>query len=308
MSDSIDFQPISATPPPSNIDFQPIDETPTIVKKGPGVISKFLFGDPNSQVNDLDISNPLTTISDAAKKAGGYIAEKGGEIFPNHPNIAAGVGTAVSVLPDLGMMMSGPSALKASTNPIARGLMNTPEELGPEFQSGAEDAGISGNLPEQRGAVARFPQPERIVPTPQPKPMTPAQTLPSVPPTSYPRDPSALVNFAKTRMDTFGDKLSPQELSDYKTMLGNVLDKSFNPNSPAGAIATQVKNQASELLNNAIPGRAGLNQAYGISKATNPDWGSMASYLVKKIGWLPVQIALGQAGVKGLADLFDSNR
>lgn len=53
-----------------------------------------------------------------AQKAGEYVAEKGGEMFPNHPMAAAGAGTAVAMAPTIASMvvpgaMARPRLLKA---------------------------------------------------------------------------------------------------------------------------------------------------------------------------------------------------
>lgn len=181
-------------------------------------------------------------------------------------------------------LASGAKALLSrSESPLAQAIVNTPQEIGAKMKAGEQAVGITDRLPELRGAKPSFPKPEMNVPTKVPTPVVPAETVPSVPPQSYPRDPSTFVNSARARIDKFKSALSPQELSDYKRQLTTWLsDGTLNPRTPIGAIASQLKTDVTALHNAAIPGRAALNPVYGLSKTLHPDIvGALKDYATK---------------------------
>lgn len=189
------------------------------------------------------------------------------------------------------------TALGESSIPLLKALGKSPGELSPEFSTGNEAAGISEQLPVQRGAMARFPQPERIAPTKQPIPIAKAETLPSVPPVSYPRDPASFINFAQARIKAFGSRLSPQELNDYKDILSDIFNTGkIAHGTPQYAVASQLGTDVSGLHTAAIPGREALNATYGLSKTLHPDLVGPLFGLVKRFGKLAVASALAGAG------------
>jgi hypothetical protein len=164
------------------------------------------------------------------------------------------------------------NALNKSGSPLLRGLINSPKELSPEFQAGKEAVGIGTDLPERIGRKARFPEPELNVATKQPKPIAKAETLPGVSPVAYPKDTNAFLNFANARVKAFGNKLSPQELNDFKEITGEMFRKGeIVPGTDQYAVATKLQHQVTPLLNKAIPGRASLNKTYAISKTLHPN-------------------------------------
>lgn len=193
-----------------------------------------------------------------AQKEGEMIAEKGGEM--GYPKTAAAIGTGVSMIPEIATAITGFKGMGESDIPLIKGLMNTPEELSPEYDILHKAAGISKDLPIQRGNALRFPnmagQPSSI-----PPPFAPA-----ISPLSYAKDPNTLLNLARGRMEALADKLSPQELNDYKTLIGQMIDTGKIGAGKPLAIATQLKAQATELLNNRVQGLADLNKAYAIAK------------------------------------------
>lgn len=209
----------------------------------------------------------------------------------------AGTGYGVGQL--AGNIVKGAAALPRTT--LGRAILNSPEALGPEFRGGEKAAGISGDLPLRRGGTQKFPD---LAGQPS---LSPPVEAPMVAPLSYAKDTNSFLNQARARVQAFGDKLSPQELNDYKTELSNILG-STPPGTPQYAIASQLKTDVTALHNTAIPGREQLNAVYGLSKTLHPDIGGMVSTLIKKVGWLPVKIALGTAGAKGIENLFKANQ
>lgn len=190
------------------------------------------------------------------------------------------------------------TALGESTVPLLKALGKSPKELGPEFAAGNEAAGISDQLPVQRGSMARFPQPERIVPTKQPTPIAKAETLPSVPPVSYPKDPASFINFAQARIKAFGNRLSPQELNDYKAVIDDMMGTGkVASKTPQGAVASQLRTDATGLHTDAIPGREALNKTYGLSKTLHPDIVQGVKDFARDHG---IEALVGALGLKSL--------
>jgi hypothetical protein len=61
-----------------------------------------------------------------SNKEGEMIAEKGGTM--GYPKTAAAVGTGVSMIPQMGADFTVLQGLGSSSNPIVKGLMNSPQE------------------------------------------------------------------------------------------------------------------------------------------------------------------------------------
>lgn len=232
------------------------------------------------------------TIERLAPTLGEVIAEEGGKA--GYPRTAATVGTAISMAPELLVAGGGLKSLYESSNPIARAITTTPKELGPEFQAGEKAAGISGDLPVQRGAIARFPNMAGN-PSIQPPPQAPF-----VAPKSYPKDINSFINFARARVQAFGDKLTPQELDDYKTMLSTNIKamkvKGLAKTEPY-AIASQLQKDVTALHNSVIPGREQLNKVYALSKTIHPELGDWITDGVKKYGIKAIGAVLAGLGI-----------
>jgi hypothetical protein len=203
------------------------------------------------------------TLQTGFPKAGEAIAEsEGAEGYPK-AGVAAGMG--VSMIPALANTAIGLNSMYESDNPLIKGMVNTPKELSPEYDELHQAAGISKNLPVTGGRVARFPN-MAGQPSANPPPFAPA-----IAPINYPRDPNALLNFARARMEGLSDQLSPQELNDYRTLIGQMIDTGKVGSGAPLAAASQLRAQATDLLNNRVEGLADLNKAYAISKTVqNP--------------------------------------
>lgn len=193
--------------------------------------------------------------------AGEGVAEEFGRT--GHPAVGAAFGTAIQMAPEIIQAGTGLSNLYQSGNPIVKGLINTPQELGPEYEALDKSAGVSGKLPVQRGTIPKFPGLDGL-----PKNVPPPEA-PNVSPVSYPKDTNTYLNFVRDRLDSVGKNLSPQELADHKTILSNLMKK-MAVDGQAGtqvfAKAAQAQSDLTGLQNSAIPGRDSLNRAYGISK------------------------------------------
>lgn len=147
-----------------------------------------------------------------------------------------------------------------------------------------------------------------------------AQPLPSTVPTKYPDDPGTLINMANQRISEHGTNLTPQELSDMKTLIQTKMANGdipkFGPDGKMTQIfaqATQAQknisntlNQVAEpLLKNAqlpegtLPTRAGLNQAYSLASKQQAVMG-----YVKRYGLKGAEAGLGALGAKQLYDYF----
>jgi hypothetical protein len=161
--------------------------------------------------------------------------------------------------------LGGTGIVKAADSTIGQAILNSPKDLSPAYDALHESAGISKDLPVQRGAGLRFPnlagQPTSAPPT----------FAPAIAPLTYAKDPNTLLNIARGRMENLGDRLSPQELNDYKTLIGQMIDTGKVGAGKPLAMASQLRAQASELLNNRVEGLAELNKVYALStKLRNP--------------------------------------
>jgi hypothetical protein len=238
------------------------------VAKIPGLMDKISPMIPGfAEVSQVARPSEMASIAQKGHEffpeAGGNIAEELGRRGVN-PKIAASVALPVSIAPEIASSVMGINEIVSGPSTIAKAIRTAPKKLGPAFDAGERAAGISGDLPVQRGAMARFPKSEI-------DPVTPS----GVPtPKSYPKDLNSFLNFTKARVTAFGEKLSPQELDDYKTMLGTHLDamkaKGLAKTEPF-AIASKLRNQVTELHNMAIPGREELNKIYAISRKLHGD-------------------------------------
>lgn len=233
----------------------------------------------------------------AFPEAAGVIAEELGKRGID-PELAAGLATPVAIAPEIASSILGLGGMRTGTSTVARAIRTKPRDLGPVFQAGEKAAGISGDLPIQRGAVARFPIQERLAATKQPTPISPAQATPSVAPISYPKDPAAFINFANGRIRSFGKKLTPQEIDDTKTILTNMINEGkVARGTEPFALATKLRQEVTKLHNQVIPGREELNRVYSLSKKIHPDIGGWIADGLKRYGKDVVKAAIVATGV-----------
>ena len=317
MSQAIDFQPIDQP-----IDFQPLDQsqpsTPwyqqaaDMVNSAGNTIANSSVGQAIGKVGNVigqaaNVAAPLVAavtpgsgIPELAQKGAPAVAQAEGQAVSDYgqqkgyPMTGAAVGTGISMIPDAINAYAGVEGLHNVDNPVIKGLLNTPQELGPEYAALDAKAGVSGQLPIQRGSVPKFPgldgQPSNAPPT----------QAPNVAPISYPKDTNTSLNFVRNRIDGVGDNLTPQELSDHKTILSNLMGKMSTQgqgNTPVFAKAAQASSDVTDLQNANVGGRASLNTAYRVSKGLQG-----ATDAIKKYG----SKAVGVAGsVGGLGALYD---
>jgi hypothetical protein len=239
---------------------------------------------------------------DAAGQGTANILGKAG-----YPKAGAVLGTGISLAqPILGAATSLSSVMGDS--PIAQAIQNTPKDLGPRYQQLDQVAGISSDLPIQAGKAAKYPPPDLgPLASKAPRPVLSAEPLPSTTPQSYARDPSSFLNQASQRVNTFGDRLTPQELHDYKTILTNQINGGdVAPGTQAYAMAVKLRGQVSDLLNNAVPGRQELNQIYGYAKTIHEDLPAYLAKGIKEFGKASIVGALGYGGWKAASSIVGS--
>lgn len=252
-----------------------IDEASQPVKPVTSTRSKVRFIDEEQAKPSLldfigiaqDVApSPTTLIQRGLDAVAEKTAEFGGRM--GHPKMGAAAGTAISMAPELLGAGTTFAAMERSPSPLARAIRTTPEEFNAEFRAGEKAAGITDEVPVQRGAMARFPPVERVAPTKQPIPVEKAQPLPSVKPVSYPKDTPSFVNFAKARIRAFGNRLTPKEVDDYAKVATNTLDNLESKGmrkTPLFAAVSDLKTMAVNLRNEVVSGRADLNKAYKLS-------------------------------------------
>lgn len=218
-----------------------------------------------------------------------------------YPNTGAAIGTAIKLSPEILSAYTSLNGLYNSPSPIAQGITKTPQEIGQAMNAGEQAAGINPQLPVRSGTLARFPKtnPDVITVTPEGTAIpgsTPLNTVPDVVPTQYPKNTNALLNHIDNRITQFGDKLNPQELSDYKKILPEMFNKGeIVRGTPQYAMASRLSGQVGDLYNNAVPGRADLNAAYGVSKKLHPDLISPIQNYIQKYGKGALKEAIGYA-------------
>jgi hypothetical protein len=180
----------------------------------------------------------------------------GQKILENFGRVAGGYGLG---------SLAATGVVKAADSTLGQAILNSPKALSPQYDALHEAAGISKDLPVQRGTSLRFPN---LAGQPT---STPPTFAPAIAPLTYAKDPNTLLNIARARMEGLGDRLSPQELNDYKTLIGQMIDTGKVGAGKPLAMASQLRGQASDLLNNRVEGLAELNKVYALStKLRNP--------------------------------------
>jgi hypothetical protein len=226
------------------------------------------------------------TLSAGPQATGEAIAETGGEL--GYPKTGVALGAIPAMAP---YVLSGYAAMKglyASENPTLRGLLNTPQELSPQYSAQNKAIGVTRRVPQEGGKLPQFAQPEaQGLATKPPRPMVPAETLPEVVPTRLPSKPGDFLAYANQKLAQHGSKVNPQELMDWQVKLQTDMSNGVIPkiDKESGRITT-IYQQATDLLSRikgtfspiaeqrltgaelppgTIPTRAGLDKAYGIA-------------------------------------------
>lgn len=296
----------------------------------------------NSLIPSIPQGNPLQQVLGAARQTVGFPFRVGATIstLPDvlgqgasdigesagYPKTGAAVGTAIKMAPYVTLARVGWNAMQQSANPVVRGLVNTPQELSPQYTAQNKLIGISDRMPESLGGKTIFPNPYSNTLSTKPPPalnvdtniqsnLRGAEPLPSTTPMKYPSNNEVFVNYANKRL-AFGDKLNPQELSDIKYKAdGAITDAKdslrSNPSDKAAktllARASAIRSQSNTLLNQVasktlptenipsgtIPTRPGLNTAYGIA--------SRQKAIQDLIKSLPKYMGYGGGAIGGLA-------
>ena len=255
---------------------------------------------------------PGSGIPEMAQAAAPGIAQSEGQIASDaglaagYPKTGAAIGTGIAMIPDIAAAATTIPALKG-TGPLMKGLMTSPEELGPAMQAGEEAAGIdTGTLPVRRGTVMKFPGLDGL-PT-----NTPPPEAPNVAPSVYSKDTSTFLNTARQRVDSLGEEMQPQELADYRVILNNMIKGGeVKPGTKPYALASQLYTDTNSLFTQAVAGRADLNEVYKYAKIM-PSIGDALGGAVKKYGPRVVQgaLAIGGGGAvwEGIKHLFGGGK
>lgn len=241
------------------------------------------------------------TLSQGPEALGEAASNIGNDI--GYPKTGAAIGTAISMVPYAAGMVGGLNSLGSSSNPLVRGLVTAPEEIGAEMNVGEKSAGINPTmLPVRRGTIPKFPGLDGL-PT-----NTPPTEAPTVAPMVYPKDTATFLNFARSRVDSLGEQLQPQELADYRIILNNMIKGGeVKAGTKPYALASQLYTDTNSLFTQAIAGREELNQIYKYAKMM-PDIGDAIKLGIKKFGPLAVKGAFTAAGMgagwEGIKHLF----
>lgn len=157
-------------------------------------------------------------------------------------------------LPKLALSIASiPSGIKSlladSELPLLKSLGKSTQELGQEYNTQNEAIGVMRRVPPEGGENPRYTPPERIAPTRQPRPVVPAEPVPSNIPARYPSSPGDFMSYANGRLN--GPKpIVPQELMDWQVKLQTDLNNGTIPkiDTQTGRITT-IYQQATDLLN-----------------------------------------------------------
>jgi hypothetical protein len=212
-----------------------------------------------------------------------------------HPLVGAGIGTAIQMAPYVAGGIGAYKGINAIDNPVVKGLVNTPQELGPQYHALDEQAGVGEDLPVQRGTIAKFPG---LDGNPQNQP---PEQAPNIAPISYPKDTKTYLNFVRNRLDSMGQNMTPQELADHNTLLDDIMTAmkaKGQAHTKIFAKAAQAGSDITDLQNQNVPGRTDLNTAYGISKGQQGISNALTNYGKKAIQW-------GGPAIGGLSALYE---
>lgn len=267
-----------------------------------------------------DVANELSPANIVRRHTldplGEKVAEFGGK--HGHPLMGALSGTAIQVAPELLSTVLGVRGLYESTDPSIKGALNTTKELGEDYNAQNEAIGVSRRVPPEGGMKPRFNEFERVAATKQPKPVVPAEPVPSNIPARYPSKPGDFLSYANGRLSA-PKPIDPQELMDWQVKLQTDLSNGTIPKiDPTTGRITTVYQQAVDLLSrtknafNSVaesrlssaelpegvsPTRSGLNQAFGRA-ASRESVGNTAKKVAKGLFY-------GATGIGAVRSILD---
>lgn len=239
------------------------------------------------------------TLQVGPKVLGSATEEIGKEL--GYPTSGRLVGKAIEYAPLTYSGGQAISALRKSPSLMARVLTKSPKDLGPEFAAGEKLAGITDDLPVRSGFNPKLPKEIHGRPPKDLFDIAPYK------PQMYPKDTNSFLNFADKRIKTFGEKLSPQELDDYKDAIAEIFRKrEIVEGTKPFAKASKVLSNVTKLHNKAIGNREELNKAYGIIKTLRGGEKAKAiGSLIKKYGIKALEgLVLGGSGAYAAKKVF----
>lgn len=254
-----------------------------------------------------ELYDPAKKIHAAFPKVAGDISEYLGEKGVN-PKIAASATLPIAIAPEIVSAGMGLNEIANGTSNFSKAVRNTPKDLGEQYAAQNEVAKISGELPVRSGKLPGYPKSSADLGD-----LNTAKNMMLNPPNSYPKDPAAIINLAKNRIEAFGSDLTNQELNDYDSMLGNMIKLGRNTvekiaGKGAWGVLGETQGKVADLLSKGItaaidkvpywpenyePSREQLDQVYALSKKLR-----VAPEVAKKIwSYLGPKLRWGMIGV-----------
>jgi len=213
---------------------------------------------------------PWNKANAAYKRGIGSYAEWLGKHTSLEPAKIASATLPLAMAPELLGAITSWEGIHNTTNPTVKGLVNSPQELGPQYEAQNEAIGVTRRTPQEGGAKPAYPEPyqypsqlTKMKPTkfikgvpgpledtgqtiPRLKPQIPAESLPSTVPIRYPSKPGDFMTYANNRLQ-FGSQLDPQELMDWQVKLQTDMSNGAIPKFDPNGKITTVFQQASDL-------------------------------------------------------------
>jgi hypothetical protein len=282
---------------------------------------------------------PWNKVSQVFPYLGGKVAEEYTSMGLD-PKIAAMLGTPLAIAPAIAGTALSLEGLHNAPSPTVKGLMNTPQELGPEYEAQNKAIGVTRRIPQEGGAKPTFNSPYQNTLSTKPPRALPvgvdpetgiqsnligAEPLPSNVPIRYPSKPGDFMAYANNRLK-FGTQLDPQELMDWQVKLQTDMNnpsaipkfQTDNFGNPTGKLTT-IYQQASDLNNRiqqtfnqiAEPRLVGADlpegtmpTRSGLNQAARVSYGQQnLQNALKKGGKVARWIGEGGAGLYGLYNL-----
>lgn len=222
-----------------------------------GKYDQFLVGLPESSSRSgkydaftKDLPNSPSYAEQLEPGIYGETSPTGQRILENLGRVAGGYGVGA---------LAGTGLVKAAESNLGKALLNSPKALGKQYAAQDVAVGVARDIPET-ATRANFEspytnpistKPPRAIPvkTAFKSNLVGAEPLPTNIPTELPDSLAGFKRFATKRIDTFGDKLSPQELMNYKVHLETKMADGSIPKFSQEGKPTTAYQQASDLRN-----------------------------------------------------------
>lgn len=207
-------------------------------------------------------------------------AEEGEEAIRTSPEVAAGIGTAIQMAPDIATSLVGGgvgvAGKRAATEALKKAF--TIKGIGAEIGAAERAAGVVQRIPTTRGLAESLQLPAKS-------------------------NFSIVANNVDTAL-TQGSQLPKQFLADFRKAAEAALKQpTFAPGTSNRAILLQIKQKADDAFNMAIPGRQKLSTRFKSAKKREQLLESLGRG-VKKAGKVAAIGTIGGGTLAGLSNLF----